>query len=159
MKLTASLPLLPTSWSLPPSFLAQTIGKVTGYFLMALLPLFHSFSTWLRMFLKYQSQHAIHSPAQNPSIAVNYTWDKNLNSFPRPSSASQGWLLCCQRADSLTRHHSVPTFFTWAPLVFPSSFSHRPFTPVITAVWGLGRLFPKLLTGLILTGPLLPTSR
>lgn len=35
-----------------------------------------------RMFLKYQPKHAIYFPAHNPSITVNYTWDKIPKSCP-----------------------------------------------------------------------------
>lgn len=134
---------------MPPSFLAQTIEKVTGYFLTALLPLFHSFSTWLKMFLKYQSKHAIHSPAQNPSIAVNYTWDKNLNSFPWPSSASQGWLLCCQGADSLCPHLAplCPHFLHLSPTGLPKLLLPQTLHTCNHCCLGTGETFPQALDG------------
>lgn len=81
---------------------------------------------------------------------------QNPKPSPWPSSASVGWLLCLP--DSLIWHRSAPTILSWAPVVFPSFFSNRLFTPGITTLRGLGRRFAQLLTGLILTQPSVPTS-
>lgn len=53
-----------------------------------------------RMFLKYWSKHATHYPAQNPSIADNYTWDK-------PQILALAFE-CLHDGSCASGHHSAP---------------------------------------------------
>lgn len=106
-----------------------------------------------RMFLKYWSKHATHFPAQNLSIADNYTWDKSQILALAFECLHDG--SCASGTAAWAPPH--PPLCIGALWAFLSSFSNRPFPPAITAGHGLGRLFAQLCTGRILPQPPVPT--